>query len=577
LDPLAMLALARWCSFRFLLVVSLFGACQKRIAPPQDAAVGIAEGPPSRGRVIALVYTSNVQGEYERCGCPVHPLGGLARRAAEVDEIRAESDGVISVDAGDLFLPAETAKAPARPPAPSEVERRARLLAAAYARLGVTAFSPGERDLALGAPLLRRVLSEAEVPAVSANLEEPGGRPLFDADRIVEVAGVRVGIFGVTALSPPDEAKTKAWGVVVRDPVEAAKREVAALRARGARIVVALVHVGGTPDSKRLLAAVPGIDWAVLGHSGMNLEDPEPVGGARMLEAMSMGKHLGRLDLHVVEGDGAGPWTARGARAQLQTILADHRGQLADYRQRLAGTPAPSLGKYYEQRVAELSRAVDRETRQLAVMPPRVTGNWFENRIIPLDTTTPDQPGVAALVAAYDRESERLAAAGKPVGIPTAAPRKAGLDDAPPPTARYVGTDACAACHAPALAMWKTTKHAHALATLEQAHRARSPECVPCHVTGYLLPGGPKDIAAATRHFADVGCEACHGPGSNHVEAARALAAGASPEAAATARSAISRPVPPSVCLGCHTPDQTNQGFDYKAFLPAVLGPGHGR
>jgi hypothetical protein len=566
-----------------LLIAGALGAgCRGRAVTKVDAGAGSggAEVAPPRGKVIALVYTSNVLGEYERCGCPVHPLGGLARRAAEIDRIRSESDGLISVDAGDLFLPAEGAKTGAKAPAPSEIERRARLLAAAYARMGVTAFSPGERDLALGAPLLRRVLAEAKVPAVSANLEDLEGRPLLEADRIVDVAGVRVGIFGVTAMSPPDEAKLKGWGVVAREPIEAARKEVASLRARGARTVVALVHVGGTPDSKRLLAAVPGVDWAVLGHSGMNLDDPETVGGARMLEAQSLGKNLGRLDLHVVEGGGAGPWASRGARAQLQMIRADHQHQIAEYRQRLQASPepAPTLRKYYEQRVAELASAVERETRQIEAMPPRVIGNWFENRIVPLDTTMPDQPGVAALVAVYDRESERLAAAGKPVGIPTAAPRRGGLaDENGPPTATYVGTDTCATCHAPALAFWKTTKHAHALATLEQAKRARSPECVPCHVTGYLLPGGPKDIAAATSRFADVGCESCHGPGSNHVDAARALAAGASPEKAETARSAISRAVPAAVCLGCHTPDQTNDGFDYAAFLPATLGPGHGR
>ena len=154
---------------------------------------------PPRGRALALVYTSNDDGEYERCGCPVHPLGGLARRAAELDAIRADSDAVVSVDAGDLFLPREEAPPRARPPAASELERRARLLAAAYARLGVTAFSPGERDLALGAPLLRRVLADAKVPVVSANLVDGRGRLLFDADRLVDVAGVKVGIFGVTA------------------------------------------------------------------------------------------------------------------------------------------------------------------------------------------------------------------------------------------------------------------------------------------------------------------------------------------------------------------------------------------
>jgi hypothetical protein len=327
---------------------------------------------------------------------------------------------------------------------------------------------------------------------------------------------------------------------------------------------------------------VPGIDWAVLGHSGLNLETPEPVGGARLLEAMSMGKNLGRLDLHVVAGDGAGPYADRGARAQLQMILVDHRHQVAEYEQRLAPAAAPAAGAavplapalrdYYGKRVDELRRAIARETRALAEMPKRVTGNWFENRIVPLDTAVPDQPGVGTLVAAYNRDSERLAAAGKPVGIKALPPRGPAppthvgpAADAPTPKATYAGTATCAACHAPAVTFWRTTKHAAALATLERAHRAHDPACVGCHVTGYFQPGGTTDIDDATSRFADVGCESCHGPGSAHVAAAPAQQKGT-----------IARAVPASVCLGCHTPDQTNNGFDPPAFLAAILGPGHG-
>ena len=133
------------------------------------------------------------------------------------------------------------------------------------------------------------------------------------------------------------DARWRAWeGFDARDPAGAARASVASLRARGAKIVIALVHVGGAADSKRFVRDVPGIDWAVLGHSGMNLEQPELVavavgGGARLLEAMNLGKNLGRLDLHVVAGDGRGLFVERAARAQLQTILADHQHQVAEY------------------------------------------------------------------------------------------------------------------------------------------------------------------------------------------------------------------------------------------------------
>lgn len=502
-------------------------------AATADAA-GVVEVPPPRGKVLSLVYSAGVGGEYERCDCAVAPLGGFARRASEVDRVRAESDGVIQVDAGDLFLPDGV-----------ERERRARLVAAACARLGVAAFTPGERDLALGLPLLRRVLAEAKVPVVSANLADARGRLLFDADRLVETAGVKVGIFGVTALS------RRASGVVARDSLEAARAEVASLRARGAKIVVALVHLGSEADTKALLERTPGIDWAVPGHESRKLETPERVdvaGGSvvRELEAMSQGQFLGRLDLHVVSGDGAGPWADRDARATLGARLASHERQIADLQSR---GQSPGVDERQRRLLDSLRERVAEEARDLHALPARIEGNWFENRVVTLDTAVPDQPGMAALVAAYGAEGGRPARVGPVAGGK--------------PAATVLGNASCARCHAPELAFWRGTKHAGAFAALEKARSARSLACVGCHVTGFAQPGGSMDVAVLATRLRDVGCEACHGPGSAHVDAPRE-------------RGLVARTPSAAVCFGCHTPDRTPSPFDLAALTRAVVGPGHG-
>jgi hypothetical protein len=316
---------------------------------------------------------------------------------------------------------------------------------------------------------------------------------------------------------------------------------------------------------------VPGIDWAVLGHSGMNLELPEKAGSARMLEAMVQGKHVGRLDLHLVDdkladdklADDKLAFVDRGERSSVETILADHRKQLTEYDRRLGDTDPAAMRDYYQQRRKEIEAAIARETALLQALPAEIKGSWFENRNIPLDATTPDQPGVAMLVDAYNKENEKRAAAGKPVGLNTGGhpPKPAGTP-AQASGATYIGTAACGACHAPALAQWKTTKHARALSALTKVGRDKDPSCVGCHVTGYLQAGGPKDIADARERFANVGCESCHGPGSKH-------------GAAADKRGTLARAVPEATCRGCHTTDVTNGEFDYKKFIPAITGPGH--
>ena len=524
-----------------------------------------------RGTHLALLYGANLQGEYENCGCPSHPLGGLARRATVVDRARAEADGVLLVDAGDMLLPQVFHSEKLRPAPAGEWERRARLILSAYRRMGVTAVLPAERDLGLGPEKLKNLLKSTGVAAVASNLLDQQGRPLFARDRLVVVAGIPVGIFGVVAPLAEDAAAWKTWRVRATDPEATARTEVASLRARGARMIVALLHLGPIGAANELLRHVPGIDWAVQGHTGQQLEPPSVAGGARLLDAMSQGKLAGRLDIHVVGGSYS--FQDRGARAQVLTIIADHRKQLSDLARRADEDRSGQLQDFYRQRRTAIQAALERELDQARALPPRIEGSWYEGRIIPLDEDIPDQQGVAQLVAAYDAESARRAAAGRGVGIKLVdpgAPRAAALERVGDPgqdrPTRYAGSAACGSCHPSQAAFFATTKHARALETLAvpgHPRRDGDPGCVGCHTTGFMLPGGTWSVAVATDKLKNVGCESCHGPSLGHISLA-------------DKKTTTHRLVPETVCRGCHTPDRTNGEFDYQKFRAAIVGPGHG-
>lgn len=83
-------------------------------------------------------------------------------------------------------------------------------------------------------------------------------------------------------------------------------------------------------------------------------------------------------------------------------------------------------------------------------------------------------------------------------------------------SADYVGADACKDCHGDIFKAWERTKHSRALSKLQTADRAGG-KCIGCHVTG-----SAEMIAAegARPTHPNVQCEACHGPGRLHVEAA---------------------------------------------------------
>mgnify|MGYP000021926840 CR=1 FL=1 len=80
----------------------------------------------------------------------------------------------------------------------------------------------------------------------------------------------------------------------------------------------------------------------------------------------------------------------------------------------------------------------------------------------------------------------------------------------------FVGAQTCSSCHVDQHNKWTQTIHANAFNTLVQAGHGNNPLCFPCHAVGYGKPSGFVDLQT-TPHLANVQCENCHGPGSNHV------------------------------------------------------------
>ncbi len=109
-----------------------------------------------------------------------------------------------------------------------------------------------------------------------------------------------------------------------------------------------------------------------------------------------------------------------------------------------------------------------------------------------------------------------------------------------PPDVAFAGSKACRRCHEYEYDKWSTKTHANALASLETAGSNHDPECVVCHVVGMDYDSGFV-TEARTPHLKDVGCENCHGPGSEHIRTSGQTA---------TAQ-------PKMTCLDCHTPEKS--------------------
>jgi hypothetical protein len=104
----------------------------------------------------------------------------------------------------------------------------------------------------------------------------------------------------------------------------------------------------------------------------------------------------------------------------------------------------------------------------------------------------------------------------------------------------YTGSRSCKGCHEYEYEKWSTKSHAHAYATLKRVGSEVDPECVGCHVVGLKYEGGFVS-EQETGDLKDVGCEVCHGPGSEHIKSLG--------ETKTTA--------PKMDCIDCHTPEHS--------------------
>jgi len=119
------------------------------------------------------------------------------------------------------------------------------------------------------------------------------------------------------------------------------------------------------------------------------------------------------------------------------------------------------------------------------------------------------------------------------------------LASEPPAGATYLGAETCKACHFKDFKTWQAHKHSKNFEVLQGAERQNS-ECLKCHATGYGKPGGFVRVEK-TPNLTSTGCEACHGPGSAHVEAAKNA-----PDTGAW-DTKINK-VPANACVTCHNP-----------------------
>ena len=360
----------RWA---WLLWFLTLGACASLPAPSPAARAPQPTAAPVASTTISIVATTDLHGHLEA-------LPWLSGHVANVREARrADGGGVLLVDSGDMW----------QGTLESNLTEGAAVVRA-YNALGYHAAAIGNHEFDFG-PVgkdtvprkpgdnptgnIERQARSARFPLLAANLASRtnGAWPPRNVQpaTMVSVAGVRIGLIGVTTISTPRATDPRNLVRLRVLPLrDAIVREAEQLRAAGATVVVVLAHAGGRCDTFtdptdlsncrpqgevfQLARALPIglVDVIAGGHAHQGIA--HRVNGIAVVEGFNDGRAFSRVDVEVARPSGR----VTATRIHAPRFVCDGR-RLADVSGWSADACAPPP---YE------GRPVRHDARLLAVM-----------------------------------------------------------------------------------------------------------------------------------------------------------------------------------------------------------------
>lgn len=217
---------------------------------------------------IVFIHTNDTHSQIDGIYMDEHPSGGVIERAAFLELMRQDEPQLVYLDAGDMVQ-----GSPYFNIWNGKIEMKAMNLQ------GLICATYGNHEFDNGIDFLSDMLNYACFPIVNCNYDVKG-TPLEQHTRTsmtIERKGVRIGITGVTC-DPHNLIFTRNWeGINYINPVIAANREAAKLRAEGCDMVVLLSHVGYYPNDsigdRYIASQSKGIDIIIGGHTHTNIEN----------------------------------------------------------------------------------------------------------------------------------------------------------------------------------------------------------------------------------------------------------------------------------------------------------------
>jgi len=272
-------------------------------------------------------------------------VGGLARRATIVEEVRREGAPVLMLDSGDILIGTALSSW-----FRGEPDIRAMNL------IRYDAMVAGNHDFDFGLDHLRTLVDLADFPILCTNLKSERSdlpcRPSF----VTRMGNVSVGVLGIVGKSnfPATFNRDVAKVLSLVDPVVSLQSEALRLRTEYHVDLVIVITHQDTDEDLKILETVDGVDVIIGGHTegfdglyapGLTQPVETVIRPKRVyVKTHRQGRTVGRLDLTI---EGASVLRARSRNIPVTAAVSvepNVQQLLLDYRQQFARQASQVLG-----------------------------------------------------------------------------------------------------------------------------------------------------------------------------------------------------------------------------------------
>ena len=309
--------------FCFLLLCAAAGFPQPGQVAPERVQITILGTTDLHGNINPIDYYTNKPDNR-----------GLAKVATLIKRIRGEQPNVLLIDSGDTIQGSPLESFHGRK---NNQPRDPMMLV--MNSLKYDAMTVGNHEYNFGLKVLEKARQEALFPWLSANTyETKTGKPHYQPYLIRNVAGVKIGILGLTTPGIPNWDNPPNYaGLEFHNPILEAKKWVAVLRDKEkVDVVVVAMHMGlgedlrtgevspgqvpHENDAVQIAKQVPGIDVIFMGHTHRDVPSLY-INGVLITQANAWGRHLARADMYLEKSPQGWRVYAKAAR----TIPTDDR------------------------------------------------------------------------------------------------------------------------------------------------------------------------------------------------------------------------------------------------------------